>query len=695
MRIDVAGSVRSPRSQMKDRSACLEGASMRGGHLLVIALAAGLLVPSVALAGYDKAAWKADGEKFAAGDKTALKNAIDKFKDLKIKTDALGDTDLGKCGKCLKDMVDNDRICEETGDLKKTSSASVNGDDKAECGSKSDAMNVSKPFPSTEQLAAVLAHEWCHTAQASPVGTGVFEIPCYEVEVAVLEKLKGKAAEADKKKIQNRIDQMTKCIAEFKKAAAVVPPKTPADGGVIHEASSGASYGVFVEEATAGVLNLGNATTDLFAQPIVTNRPLNMIVEADLVSGVSDLVMISGLVNSDADGLIEALHVDDSLNVTPGFQLSLPGRHPFGMAFNRTTGRLYILDTYASEILTYSISPPYNSTPTFVGVFANLSGVPQLFDTLSIELLGGGNGHDLLAVAQDLRGVDRSIDPLTETLALLDSDMNGVMDGSAVIGAILDDLRFVPGYPDLVLAGDTTLRVFASAGATIEVHQVDPSDNSSLELLGTGTVGSTSLYVTVSLSRALNAGEFILAIDTTNGLDPDAEPLQVSLCNRALTPSSCRLAGKSQLTLKDQPGQLKDKLGWKWLMGAQTLLADFGSPNVDTEYELCVYAGTTATLVSAVAPDSTLWVPATGGFKYKDKEALSGGIKKVALKSGDAGKAKILFKGKGESLPDKGPGPLTLPVTVQLFNSANTICWEGGYATADDNDGVKFKASAP
>ena len=163
--------------------------------------------------------------------------------------------------------------------------------------------------------------------------------------------------------------------------------------------------------------------------------------------------------------------------------------------------------------------------------------------------------------------------------------------------------------------------------------------------------------------------------------------------------NNCRSALKSSLMIKNPSGD-KDKLVWKWLKGDATTLAEFGSPTTTTEYALCVYAGTSAApiLEAEVGPSATLWAPAgTTGLKYKDPAGTtSDGVTKVLLKEGAAGKAKTLLKGKGADLPDAPAGPYTLPVTAQLVNSTNSVCFEGVYDTGDiiKNETELFKAKA-
>ena len=136
---------------------------------------------------------------------------------------------------------------------------------------------------------------------------------------------------------------------------------------------------------------------------------------------------------------------------------------------------------------------------------------------------------------------------------------------------------------------------------------------------------------------------------------------------------------------------------WKWLKGAATTLQEFGNPAGTTAHTLCVYAGTASIVVATIDPSATFWSP-TGstGLKYKG-DTLSDGIQKAILKSGDAGKAKAIIKGKGTVLPDPPVGPFELPVTTQLVNNSNTVCFEAvfGMANVKKNEDDQFKAKAP
>ncbi|HSD10314.1 MAG TPA: CHRD domain-containing protein [Candidatus Binatia bacterium] len=200
--------------------------------------------------------------------------------------------------------------------------------------------------------------------------------------------------------------------------------------------------------------------------------------------------------------------------------------------------------------------------------------------------------------------------------------------------------------------------------------------------------------------------------DATCGFEAQGDPCEgTSLCSEegecdgegecvAAPRGGCRTALKSILLLKDDPSDdTKDKLVWKWIKGDATDQDDFGVPTGTTNYALCIYTGTVNSLIydPEVPGDSVLWKPISDkGYKYKDPTGDEDGVTKVLLKGGAQGKAKTLMKGKGVGLPDPTLGNLPFPVTAQLVNSANNICFQGQYDAPDEilNTSEKFKAKA-
>jgi hypothetical protein len=156
----------------------------------------------------------------------------------------------------------------------------------------------------------------------------------------------------------------------------------------------------------------------------------------------------------------------------------------------------------------------------------------------------------------------------------------------------------------------------------------------------------------------------------------------------------CRAAGKSQLQIKNDADDSKDKLTWKWLKGADTSLAALGNPTVSTQYFLCIYAP--GLVLDAIVPNAIgVWSAAgSTGFKYKELGGgFGGGVTQIKLKSGTGAKAKVLVKGAGASLDD--PLPLTQPVTVQLQNNIGE-CWAHQFSSPEtENSAAQFKDKEP
>ncbi|MGH7785373.1 MAG: hypothetical protein ACRERC_00815 [Candidatus Binatia bacterium] len=165
-------------------------------------------------------------------------------------------------------------------------------------------------------------------------------------------------------------------------------------------------------------------------------------------------------------------------------------------------------------------------------------------------------------------------------------------------------------------------------------------------------------------------------------------------CINDATPRSCRASGKSLLLIKDHDDDTKDSLVWKFIKGDATDAADFGDPAAGTDYALCLYSGTAASLVGrAEIAAGPSWIATASGFKYSDPVATA--VRKALLKGGAQGKSKALVKGKGTGLPDVDLTALAEPVRAQLVNSdteSSGVCWETAYSAAEiANDGSKFK----
>jgi len=219
----------------------------------------------------------------------------------------------------------------------------------------------------------------------------------------------------------------------------------------------------------------------------------------------------------------------------------------------------------------------------------------------------------------------------------------------------------------------------------------------------------------VNNTAACDDGLYCNGTDTCSGgsCGHSGDPCTSGVCNETsdqcvaatgcpLAPQqTCRTAAKSILVAKDNSDDTKDRLVWKWIRGAATTLEEFGDPTATAVYKLCLYTGTPGEFVdeaSVPAGGSTWRLAGTTKYLYTDSAATADGIKKVLLKSGEAGKARTLVKGKGAALPDLGPPVADPPVvTVQLLNGGNGMCWGASYSGAQvlKNQEGMLKAKAP
>jgi hypothetical protein len=154
--------------------------------------------------------------------------------------------------------------------------------------------------------------------------------------------------------------------------------------------------------------------------------------------------------------------------------------------------------------------------------------------------------------------------------------------------------------------------------------------------------------------------------------------------------------------LRNLANDKADKLVWKWVPGQATAIDDFGQPNVDTSYALCIYdqyADEIDLVLTVEVPPALhncngserCWKQTNKGFVYTDAWFANNGVKTVSMKKGIDGHAFVMFHGRGPSLglssipPSRSPAtnaPLTQQqkVIVQFWNSKG-VCWASTFST--------------
>jgi 6-phosphogluconolactonase (cycloisomerase 2 family) len=297
------------------------------------------------------------------------------------------------------------------------------------------------------------------------------------------------------------------------------------------------------------------------------------------------------------------------------------------------------------------------------------------------------------------------------------TDLNG--DGDAV-DTVMQVFNVVSGTLQVFDLGDqcqdtTTVTRFPETFVDESVLFVEQSEiELGMDLNGDGDALDCVTLVSGDKDDDGTFDDFDTCVDAPN---PDQQDLDAdglgTVCDPAFSCTAMPKTGcrtpvvdlKSTLILKDKTPDTKDLLVWKWVKGAETSFADFGDPSGTDSYTLCLYdasgPASVLRLATAVPAGETCggqpcWaVLGSNGYRYKDVEHTPDGILKALLKSGEAGKAKIVLKGKGENIPALPLLPLALPVRVQLQSTAGA-CWESGFDAAGQikNDPTQFKGKA-
>jgi hypothetical protein len=172
--------------------------------------------------------------------------------------------------------------------------------------------------------------------------------------------------------------------------------------------------------------------------------------------------------------------------------------------------------------------------------------------------------------------------------------------------------------------------------------------------------------------------------------------------------ATCESAFDKCLLVVDESKAGKEKLVASWQKGPALAPAGFANPTValGTAYDLCAYdqSGTLAgqwqiDRAGATCGDKPCWKALAKGFRYKDKAGIAQGIQSVLLKADEAGKSKLVVKGKNNvakgqtSLPTGIAAALTgsANATIQLRGSNAPGCFSCAVTTSKDDEG-KFKA---
>ncbi|MFN2376739.1 MAG: hypothetical protein ABR538_09390, partial [Candidatus Binatia bacterium] len=179
-------------------------------------------------------------------------------------------------------------------------------------------------------------------------------------------------------------------------------------------------------------------------------------------------------------------------------------------------------------------------------------------------------------------------------------------------------------------------------------------------------------------------------------------------CENAEAPraaAACFESPRTKLKIIDVANDTHDRLAWQWRKGGTFSQADLGNPLISTVYTLCMYDTTVG--VSRLATSLTL--PAGGsdwlnrspkGWNWNDRHAFYHGLRRLQLKTGEAGRSMVKLSASYAGIPL--PGPFSggeyfdadSAVVVQLL-AGEEKCWTSSFAPTGitKNSATAFSAS--
>jgi hypothetical protein len=124
--------------------------------------------------------------------------------------------------------------------------------------------------------------------------------------------------------------------------------------------------------------------------------------------------------------------------------------------------------------------------------------------------------------------------------------------------------------------------------------------------------------------------------------------------------AACGTAARSKILLqrKSTATRIADQLDWSWTKSSAVAVGDLDDPTTGTDYAVRVYksdSGSEALTYEFSVPASSLWRQRLRGYLYADRSAGERGLRRIALKSGDAGESEVAVCATGAILSGEWP----------------------------------------
>ena len=149
-----------------------------------------------------------------------------------------------------------------------------------------------------------------------------------------------------------------------------------------------------------------------------------------------------------------------------------------------------------------------------------------------------------------------------------------------------------------------------------------------------------------------------------------------------------------------KPVFIDSRLIWHWRQFPATI-ADFGSPDTTSNFELCIYdyAGGVPSLRFAFSipaggqcGKSRCWKRTPTGWSYRNLDGDPDGIVLMTFQSNESGGGDIVIKGGGPLLPPFGLPLVQDPEVAAQLNSSDGLCWTTRFHDARRNYRGQFTA---